>query len=75
VKREDWENHFPAGVGTNLVDTTRYWLSGDNYTLAGLLWNNGLHASLGSKTKQYFQMVNLVQNDALKMIAREIGTW
>jgi hypothetical protein len=75
VKREDWEKHFPAGVGTNLVDTTRYWLSGDNYTLAGLLWNHGLHSSLGGKTKQYFQLVNAVQNDALKMIAREMGTW
>ncbi len=72
-KREGWEDHFPAGVGSNLVDTTRYWLSGDNYTLAGILWNYGLHSKLGVSTKQYFKLVNAVQNDALKMVAREIG--
>jgi hypothetical protein len=74
-KRPNWEANFPVGVGSNLVDTTRYWLSGDHYTLAIVLWNHGCYSKLSPSVLTYFQMANDIQNDALKMFAREIGSW
>ena len=73
LKDRDEVMVFPVGVGQDLVDTTRYWLGAGPTEAPAVLWEGGFHIQLSDNVKSYLRAANLIQNDAIKYLVKEIG--